>query len=80
MKVSAFTFIKNGELLGFPFVESIINTTDRGDLMRYGNQGDGSEIIGIEFIQNHQSSGLNLITFFGNFNNSMYSLNKKIYP
>ena len=63
-----------------PFVESIINTTDRGDLMRYENQGDGSEINGVGFIQNHQSSGFNLGTFFGEFNNSMYSLNKKIYP
>ncbi|MDB4335748.1 hypothetical protein OAA03_00645 [bacterium] len=63
-----------------PFVESIINTTDRGDLIGYENQGDGSEITGIGFVQSNQNLGYNLAAFFGNFNNSVYSLNKKISP
>ena len=62
-----------------PFVESIINTTDRGDLIGYENQGDGSEITGIGFVQG-QSFGLNLGEFFGTINNSEYSLNKRITP
>jgi|LUMP01.1.fsa_nt_gb hypothetical protein len=62
-----------------PFVESIINTADRGDLIGYENQGDGSEITGIGFVQG-QSFGSNLGEFFGTINNSEYSLNKRITP
>ena len=62
-----------------PFVESIINVSGRDGYTGYENRGDGSEIIGIGFVESQTVSN-GIAEFSGSFNNNSYSISKRITP
>jgi len=59
MKVSAFTFIKNGELLGYPFIESIKSILPIVDefIVNYGESEDNT----LELLKKIRSSKIQII-------------------
>jgi hypothetical protein len=67
MKVSAFTFIKNGQLLGYPFLQSIQSILPIVDefIINIGNSEDNT----LELIQSISSSKIRIIQ--SNWNDSM---------
>ena len=63
MKVSAFTFIKNGEILGYPFIESIKSVLPIVDefVINVGKSEDNT----LEIIKSLKSRRLELLNHTG---------------
>ena len=59
MKVSAFTFIKNGQILGYPFIQSILSVLPIVDefVVNVGNSEDDT----LELIRTIQDSKIRII-------------------